>query len=144
MCILNAYKYYTGIRGFANIEECAIGAAHSLDAFNFLSGLLFAVVFLTVLIFFLIQLCFRHKNIGTSLYYSIISLLIVSIILCIGDIVYSFYIASQVYGEFDEFQQGQVNCSSSVYYSSFVSIIIVFNYVFVVIALIALLYLWYN
>ena len=67
-----------------------------------------------------------------------------SIILCIGDIVYSFYIASQVYGEFDEFQQGQVNCSSSVYYSSFVSVIIVFNYVFVVIALIALLYLWYN
>ena len=125
MCVLNAYKYYTGIRGFANMEECAIGAAHSLDAFNFLSGLLFAVVFLTVLIFFLIQLCFRHKNIGTSLYYS-------------------FYIASQVYGEFDEFQQGQVNCSSSIYYSSFVSVIIVFNYVFVVIALIVLLYLWYN
>ena len=30
-------------------------------------------------------------------------------------------------GQFDEFQQGQVNCSSSVYYSSFVTVINVNN-----------------
>ena len=61
----------------------------------------------------------------------------------IGDIVYSFYVASQVYGQFHEFQQGQVNCSSSVYYSSFVSVIIVFNYIFVDIGLVVLVCLWF-
>ena len=48
----------------------------------------------------------------------IIFLLILTVIFGLDDIVYSFYIASQVYGQFDEFQQGQVNCSSPVYYSS--------------------------
>ena len=66
-----------------------------------------------------------------------------SIIVGIGDVVYSFYIASQVYGQFEEFQQGQVNCSSSVYYSSFVSVIIVFNYIFVDIGLVILVCLWF-
>ena len=68
--------------------------------------------------------------------------MIVCVVIGIGDIAYSFYIASQVYGRFDEFQQGQVNCSSSVYYSSFVSVVIVFNYIFVEIALAVLVILW--
>ena len=61
----------------------------------------------------------------------------------VGNIVYSFYIASQVYGQFDEFQQGQVNCSSSVYYSSFVFGVIVCNYIFVDIGLVALVCFWF-
>ena len=63
--------------------------------------------------------------------------MIVCMVIVFDDIVYSFYIASQVYGQFDEklFQQGQVNYSSSVYYSSFVSVVIVFNYIFIEIAL---------
>jgi hypothetical protein len=70
---------------------------------------------------------------STILHYFGATLLIVCIVFGIGDTVYSlsFYIASQVYGQFDEFQQGQVNCSSSVYYSSFVSVVIVFNYIFI-------------
>ena len=45
---MNSYAFCTqkliyfqciGIRGFANLEECAIGALHSLDAFNFLTGI---------------------------------------------------------------------------------------------------------
>ena len=58
------------------------------------------------------------------------------------DIVYSFYIASQVYGQFDEFQQGRVNCSSSVYYSSFVSVVIVFLYIYIEVGLALFLILW--
>ena len=71
--------------------------------------------------------------------YLVVFLLIVSIIMGFGDIVYSFYIASQVYGEFDEFQQGQINCSSPVYYSSFVSVVIVFLYIIIEIVLSILL-----
>ena len=116
---------YTGIQGFANIEECAIGAAHSLDA---LSGVLFAITYITVPFVSLILLEYINSEVATLLYRSVTVLLIVStIIMGISDTVYSFYVASQVYGQFEEFQQGQVNCSSSVYYSSFVSIIIVFN-----------------
>ena len=74
------------------------------------------------------------------LYYLMFILLIISIFMGFCDIVYSFYIASQVYGQFNEFQQGLVNCSSSVYYSSFVSVVIVFNYPFVVFGLIAVFY----
>jgi ABC-type multidrug transport system permease subunit len=66
----------------------------------------------------------------------------VSIIIGLGDIAYSFYIASQVYGQFDEFQQGLVNCSSPTYYSSFVSVVIIFLYISVEIALVVLLCLW--
>ena len=65
-----------------------------------------------------------------------------SIVVGLGDIAYSFYIASQVYGQFDEFQEGQVNCSSSVYYSSFVLVVIVFLYISVEIGLVVLLCLW--
>ena len=45
--------------------------------------------------------------------------LISTAILGLGDIVYSFYIASQAYGQFDEFQQGQVS-TSPVHYTSFI------------------------
>jgi hypothetical protein len=131
----------TGVRGFANIEECAIGAAHSLDAFNFLSGVLFAVVFVTLSLAFLILTRIMNK-VGTLFYHSVTVLLFLSIVLGLSDIVYSFYIASQVYGQFEEFQQGQVNCSSLVYYSSFVSVIIVFIYTFVDIGLVVLVCLW--
>ena len=128
------------------MEECAIGAAHSLDAFNFLSGVLFAITFVTLLLlcwsaFF--QLESSISKLEKTLCYSVPVLLIVSIIMGIGDIVYSFYIASQVYDQFEEFQQGQVNCSSSVYYSSFVSIIIVFNYIFVDIGLVVAVCSWF-
>ena len=136
---------FLGIRGFANLEECAIGALHALDAFNFLTGLLFAIVFATVLVI----ICFVTKYIGgtssklaTALRYIIAVLLIVSTIVGFCDIIYSFYIASQVYGQYDEFKQGQVNCSSSVYYSSFVSVIIVFLYIYVEVGLAIFLILW--
>ena len=157
-CILitlcTCYITCTGIRNFADIEECAIGAAHSLDALNFLSGLLFIVVLLTLLVMiliFLLILCtdidFRidgiKKKVGTILYHLITFLLIVSIIMDVGNIVYSFYIARQVYGQFDEFQQGQVNCSSFVYYYSFVFGVIVFNYFFVDIGLVVLVCFWF-
>ena len=125
------------------MEECAIGAAHSLDAFNFLSGVFFAIVFVTVSLVSLILLEYINSKVGTLLYHSVTVLLIVStIIMGISDTVYSFYIASQVYGQFEQFQQGQVNCSSSVYYSSFVSVIIVFNYIFVSIGLVVVVCLW--
>ena len=127
------------------MEECAIGAVHSLDAFNFLTGFFFFVVFVTVLV----VLYFMLRHLGgalskesTVLHYLGAILMIVCVVIGIGDIAYSFYIASQVYGRFDEFQQGQVNCSSSVYYSSFVSVVIVFNYIFVEIALAVLVILW--
>ena len=125
------------------MEECAIGAAHSLDAFNFLSGVFFAIVFVIVSLVSLILLEYINSEVGTLLYHSVTVLMIVSIIIMgISDAVYSFYIASQVYGQFEEFQQGQVNCSSSVYYSSFVSVIIVFNHIFVSIGLVVVVCLW--
>ena len=60
------------------------------------------------------------------------------------DIVYnSLYVISQVYGQFDEFQQqGQVNCSSFIYYCLFELVAIVLNLIFVEITLISLLYSW--
>ena len=105
-----------GIRGFANLEECAIGALHSLDAFNFLTGLLFVIVFVTILLtlFVFIKYYAAESKLATVLHCAIAILLIVCIIMGFCDIAYSFYIASQVYGQFDEFQQGQVNCSNSL------------------------------
>ena len=126
---------YTGIQGPANIDKCAIGAAHSLQTYNFLSEVFFVVVFLTLLLVVLI-LTRLLKQVGTLLYHSVTVLLIVSIVMGIGDIVYSLYVASQVYRQFDEFQQGQINCSSSVYYSSFVAGI------FADIGLVVLVCLW--
>lgn len=116
-----------------------------MDAFNFLTGLLFAVVFATVLvivIFITKYLGGTSSKLATALRYIIAFLLIVSTIVGFCDIVYSFYIASQVYGQFDEFKQGQVNCSSSVYYSSFVSVIIVFLYIYVEVGLAIFLIIW--
>ena len=69
------------------MEECSIGAAHSLDAFNFLSGVLFAITFLTIPLVSLIFLEYINREVGTLLYHSITILLIVNIITGIGEIV---------------------------------------------------------
>ena len=136
---------FVGIRGLLDLEECAIGALHSLDAFNLLTGLLFLLVFVAVVIFtsaFIYELCYGGKRKPT--HHLITSLLILAMYFCVCDIAYSFYIANQVYGQYDEFQQGQVNCSSPVYYSSFVSVVIVHLYVIVEIGLGFLLYWWWT
>ena len=134
-----------GIRGLMNLEECAIGALHSLDAFNFLTGILFLLVFVAVIALtsvFIFELCYGGRK--KTAYHLVTVLLILAMYFCFGDIVYSIYIATQVYGQFDEFRQGQVNCSSPVYYSSFVSVVIVHLYVIVEIGLALLFYWWWN
>lgn len=124
------------------MEECDIGTHHGLDAFNLLSGLYFITVFLMVLL--VLYFAIKHEfgghtpsNLTSVIRYLIYFLFMVSIIVGICDLIYSFYVASHVYGQFREFQQGQVKCSSFVYYSSFVSVVMVFNYVFVEIGLVA-------
>lgn len=109
------------------MEECAIGVVHSLDAFLFLSGLYFIIVFLIALlvIYFMVKHCGGALSTEAAvLHYLVPILVIVSAVIGIGDTAYSFYIASQVYGQFNEFQQGQVYCSGPAYYLSFVSVII--------------------
>ena len=123
----------TGIGGFLNSEECAIGnlLVHSLDAFNVLSGFYFIIVFFMVSLIF--HFMIKHglggvrSKVASVLRNLILFLFIVSIIVGFADIMYSSYITSQVYGQFDEFQESQVNCLSYMYYSSFVSVAIVFN-----------------
>ena len=148
-CILCTLKMYItdfiGIRGFLNLEECAIGAVHSLDAFLFLTGLFFITVFLIVslIVYFMIKHCGgAESQEATVLHYLVPILVIMSVVVGIGDTLYSFYIASQVYGQFNELQRGQVSCSSPVYYLSFVSVMIVFNYIFVEIALVVFIVFW--
>ena len=119
-----------------NTEECTIGVVHSLDALNLVSGVFFIIMFLTVSL--IVHFMIKHglggvrNKLASVLRYLILFLFIVGMIMGIGDAAYSVYIASQVYGKYhDEFQQGQVNCSSLAYYSSFVSVVVVFNYCFV-------------
>ena len=88
--------------------------------------------------FYMSSFAYSGSQLARTMHGLVIFLLVLTFILGLGDIVYSFYIASQMYGQFDEFQQGQVNCSSPVYYSSFVS---VFLYVFVELGTALLLYI---
>ena len=137
--------FIIGIRGLLNLEECDIGALHSLDAFNLLTGILFLFVFVAVVVLTLgitFKLCYGGKRRPT--HRLVTMLLILAMLFCFGDIAYSFYIASRVYGQYVEFQQGQVNCSSPVYYSSFVSVVIVHLYVFVEIGVVYLLHWWWT
>ena len=82
----------TDILRFANLEECAIGAVHSLDAFNFLLGLLFLIVFVTVLlvIYFRIKYDFNEnptlRKPANVLHYLMLILLIISILMGFCDI----------------------------------------------------------
>ena len=101
---VNSDLFILGIREFANLEECGIGALHSLDAFNFLTGLLFVIVFVTALVVVFLFLGVTTSKLATVLRYLIAFLLTICVIIGFCDIVYSFYIASQVYGQFDEFQ----------------------------------------
>ena len=132
-----------GIQGILHLEECDIGAHHSLDTFNLLSGAYFITILLTVLpvLYFAIKHEFgghSQSNSVTSVIRQLIFFLfMVSMIVGICDLGYSFYIASQVFGQFREFQQGLVKCSSLVYYSSSFSAVMVFNYIFVEICLVA-------
>ena len=128
------------------MEECTVSEADASD--NFLSGLLFIIVFLTLLLVLCTTIKYgidgirRELHVGITLRYLIVFLLIVSIIMGIGDIVHSFRVTSQVYRKLlDGFQQqGQVNCSSSTYYSL---VVVVFNYIFVEIGLLLLLCFWF-
>ena len=98
---------------------------------------------IVLVLFFILRRAFNKSKVPTIVHYLITFLLVLTMIFVFGDIMYSFYVASQVYGQFDEFQQGQANCSSSVYYSSFVSVILLYLYSFVEIGLAVLLYIWY-
>ena len=108
------------------MEKCAIGAAHSLDTFLFLTGLYFITVLLVVslMIYFMLKHCGQFESSlskeATILHCLVPILVIVSVVISIGDAVYSFYIASEVYRQFNEFQQGQVTCSGPVYYLSLI------------------------
>ena len=135
---------HTGIRGFLNLEDCAIGALHSFDAFNFLSGVYFILVLLSIVltpVFYCSSFAYSGNKLALTIHGLVIFLLISTVVIGLGDIVYSFYIASQVYGQFDEFQQGQVNCTSPVYYTSFISVVIVFLHVVVELGLGFILYI---
>ena len=98
----------------------------------------------SVIIYFMVKHCGGSSlsKEATILHYLVPILVIVSVVIGIGDTVYSFYIASQVYGQFNEFQQDQVSCSGPVYYLSFISVLIVFNYIFVEIALFVFAVFW--
>ena len=128
------------------MEECAIGVLHSLDAFLFLTGLYFIAVFAIVppVIYFAVKHCggSSESKEAAILYYLVPILVIISVVIGIGVTGYLFYIASQVYGQFNGFQQGQVTCSGAVYYLSFVSVIIVYNYIFVEIVLVVFAVFW--
>ena len=100
----------------------------------------------SVMIYFMVKHCggsSQSKEVAI-LHYLFNILVIVSVVIGIGDTVYSFYIASQVYGQFNEFQQSQVDCSGPVYYLSFISVLIVFNYIFVEIALFVFAVFWHK
>ena len=127
-----------GIRGFTNSEECQISAAaHSLDTLNILSGFFFIIMFLTVslIVHFMIKygLGGVRTRLARVLRTLILFLFTVGVVMGIGDAAYSIYIASEVYGNYhNDFQQGLVNCSGLVYY---LSVVLVFNYIFVAIGL---------
>ena len=91
---------------------------------------------------FVFKIAYTGNKLTMIIYRLITFLLILTMIVGIADIAYSFYIASQVYGQLDEFQQGHVNCSSPVYYSSFVSAVIAHLYIIVEIGLAVILYVW--
>ena len=101
------------------------------------------LVIVSLMIYFMLKRCGQFESslnkVATILHYLVPILVIVSVVIVIGDAVYSFYIASQVYGQFNEFQQGQVTCSGPVYYLSFVSVLIIF---FVEIALFVFTVFW--
>ena len=145
LIVMHICMIHTGIRGFLNLEDCAIGALHSFDAFNFLSGVYFILVLLSIVLTPAYYLCsslaYRGTKLALTIHGLVIFLLISTVVIGLGDIVYSFYIASQVYGQFDEFQQGQVNCTSPVYYTSFISVVIVFLHVVVELGLGFILYI---
>ena len=139
----NEHKFfilYIAIQGFINLENCANSAADSLN--NFLSGLLFILI-LVLVRYTEIKYsanAIRSKLGASVLLYYLTGFLIVSIIVGISDIAHSFHTVSQVYGQLEH---GQVNCSSSAYYSLFVSVVIIFNYIFVEIGLVILLCVWF-
>ena len=144
LIVMHICMVHTGIRGFLNLEDCAIGALHSFDAFNFLSGVYFILVPLSLVLtlaFYCCNLAYKWNKLALTMHGLVFFLLISTVVIGLGDIVYSFYIASQVYGQFDEFQQGQVNCTSPVYYTSFISVVIVFLHVVVELGLGFILYI---
>ena len=135
---INNVPIIIGIRGLANLEECTIGAPHLLDAFNLLTGLYFLIAFAAIMsvLYFMLKYPYGTKsNIGIILGYLIVLLLVVSVIVGFCDIAFSFYIANQVYGQLHEFQRDQVKCSSPVYFSSFVSVMIILLHIPIVIVL---------
>ena len=87
-------------------------------------------------LYFMLKYPYGTKsNVGIVLGYLIVLLLVVSVTVGFCDIVFSFYIANQVYKQFHEFQQDQVKCSSPVYYSSFVSVMMILIHIPIAIVL---------
>ena len=77
---------------------------HSSDAFDILTGIFFFIVFVTFLVvLYILYAETPWWSTDQRIDCTGVFLMIVCVVIGIGDTAYSFCIASQVYGRFDEF-----------------------------------------
>ena len=107
-----------GIRGFAE-DECSLGPHDLFNSLNFITGFVF-LTGLLILILFILLFFFQHIPLAKKIIRGvIIGTVAGSLVLLVGDMIFSFYVASELLPVVEKWERNQSLCNDGIFRSSF-------------------------
>ena len=110
-------------------EECELGAPSSLYAFNIISGFVYlvpVVIMVPMLFYHMLKEYDRFPCLRQCLMAVFYFCIVLCAIAAFTQFFFSFYISIYVYGDFDRWMSNKTLCSEPVFYSSFVSLTVLY------------------
>ena len=110
-----------GIRGFAEDDDykCSLGPHDLFNSLNFITGFVFLtgllILILVIFLFFFQHFPLAKKIIGRV----IIGTVAGSLVLLVGDMIFSFYVASELLPGVEKWERNQSLCNDGIFRSSF-------------------------
>lgn len=122
----NSYRYvsrslYAGIRGLAEDDDylCSLGPTDVFNSLNLITGFVF-LSGLVILIFYIFYFFLEHIPLAKKIMtVTIIAAIATSLVFLIGDMIYSFYVASELLPVVERWEGNKTLCHEAIFRSSF-------------------------
>ena len=112
---------YIGIRGFTEDDDyqCSLGPPHVFNSLNFITGFVFLSGILIVLLF-IFHFFFQHIPLAKKIIkFVTIGTIAGSLVFLIVDMVYSFYVASELLPVVERWEGNKTLCNDGIFRSAF-------------------------
>ena len=112
---------HAGIRGLAEDEDylCSLGPTDVFNSLNLITGFVF-LSGLVILIFYIFYFFLEHIRLAKKIMtVTIIAAIATSLVFLIGDMIYSFYVASELLPVVERWEGNKTLCHEAIFRSSF-------------------------